>query len=88
METKHFFVAGVAAALILCSSIAMADRPGQDWIPISKVISIMQDQGYTQISKVEADDGRWEGEGMKDGKVYEIDIDPTSGKVIREKLDN
>jgi len=87
MRLKYLFMAGTAAMLVLGSSAALADRPGQDWIPIEKAISIMKDQGYTQIGKIEADDGRWEGEGIKNGQAYEIQIDPNSGKVIGEKLD-
>jgi hypothetical protein len=41
--------------------------------------------GYSLISKLEADDGRWEGEGIKNGKKMDFHADPKTGVIIAEK---
>jgi hypothetical protein len=32
--------------------------------------------GYTQVTKIEAGDGRWEGEGVKNGQKMDFHADP------------
>lgn len=67
---------------------AYADTPGADWIPLEKVQALLKDAGYTQVTKIEADDGQWEGEGLKtDGMKYDFHVDPHSGKVTKEEMD-
>jgi hypothetical protein len=74
------FVAGTA-------SFALADRPGADWMPAERVIAKLKAAGYTEISKIEADDGRWEGEGMKAGQWMDFHADPRTGAILTEKPD-
>ena len=78
------------AAAAMSAGLAMADRPGADWISIEQALSSAKQAGFTQIHKIEADDaGYWEGEGTKqDNRLYEFRVDGKSGKVIREQLDN
>ena len=70
----------------LTPTLAMADTPGADWIPAEQVISKLKSAGYTAIHSIEADDGRWEVDAVKDGKVFDVDVDPRSGNVTRERL--
>ena len=81
----------VAATLVLWAgsmgAVFAADQPGADWITIDKVRQILTDAGYTQITELEADDGHWEGEGMKNGKMMDFHIDPRTGKFTKEELD-
>jgi len=44
--------------------------------------------GYSQVTELEADDGRWEGEGIKNGKRMEFHADPKTGVIVSEKLDD
>jgi len=67
---------------------ANADRPGPDWMPIQQVIEQVLKSGYTQVTKIEADDGRWEGEGIKNGKRMDFHADPKTGIITFEKLDD
>jgi uncharacterized membrane protein YkoI len=64
------------------------DQPGSDWMPAQQVIEQVLKLGYTQVTKLEADDGRWEGEGIKDGKKMEFQADPKTGVITSEKLDD
>ncbi|AWN48152.1 peptidase [Methylobacterium terrae] len=77
----------VLAALFLAGSAAgaLADKVGADWMPIGQVIQKVEAAGYTQISEIEADDGHWEGEGMKDGKPMKFKADPRTGAILSEK---
>ena len=58
-----------AAALSMGSlNLARADQAGPDWMPAQQVIEQVLKAGYTQVTKLEAEDGRWEGEGIKNAR--------------------
>ena len=79
----------LAAALLFSAlHLARADQPGPDWMPAQQVIEQVLKSGYTQVTKIEADDGRWEGEGIKDGKRMEFHADPKTGVITTENLDD
>ncbi|MBB4258983.1 MULTISPECIES: PepSY domain-containing protein [unclassified Bradyrhizobium] len=67
---------------------ARADQPGPDWMPAQEVIEKALKSGYTQVTKLEADDGRWEGEGVKNGQRMEFHADAKTGAITSEKLDD
>ena len=69
-------------------NLARADQPGSDWMPAAQVIEQVLKSGYTQVTKIEADDGRWEGEGIKSGKKMDFHADPKTGAITSEKLDD
>jgi hypothetical protein len=83
------------AAVALCvsllmgtSSLARADQPGPDWMPMEQVKAQILRSGYSQVTKLEADDGRWEGEGIKNGQKMDFHADPKTGVIVSEKLDD
>jgi hypothetical protein len=67
--------------------LVKADQPAADWMPAQQVIETVLKSGYTQVTKIEADDGRWEGEGIKNGQKMEFHADPKTGAIIFEKPD-
>jgi hypothetical protein len=69
-------------------SLARADQPGPDWMPAQQVIEQVLKSGYTQVTQLEADDGRWEGEGIKNGQKMDFHADPKTGVITFEKLDD
>lgn len=80
------------ATILVLGSLAMAsaaraDQPGPDWMPIEQVKAKVMESGYSQVTKLEADDGRWEGEGVKNGQKMEFHADPKSGAIVSEKAD-
>ena len=82
-------IAAVAFVAILASlSTAKADQPGPDWMPAQQVIEKVLKSGYTQVTQPEADDGRWEGEGIKNGQKMDFHADPKTGVITFEKLDH
>lgn len=81
-------ISAIALFALGMSSPAVADRPGTDWIDIERVARIAKDAGYTRISKIEADDGRWEVEASKDGQRFEFNVDPRSGAISGQRRDD
>ena len=76
-----------AAALALSASTsfsAMADQPGPDWMPMEQVKAKLLSSGYSSITKIEADDGHWDGEGVKNGQTMRFELDPKTGEIIGE----
>lgn len=82
---KNLPAAIVAALFVLSPAAALADQPGADWMPMDQVIQKLMAKGYTNISKLEADDGRWEAKAMLNGARQKLYLDPRSGEVIGQK---
>lgn len=89
MKPMTSVVAGLALVGAL-SGPAWADQPGADWtVDKDQAETTLMAAGYTQITKIEADDGYWEGEGIKaDGMQYEFKVDPHTGKIVKDEMDH
>ncbi|WP_298090336.1 PepSY domain-containing protein [uncultured Sphingomonas sp.] len=74
---------GLIAACIIATP-ALADQPGRGWIAQDRLSTVLAKQGY-HLTKVEADDGHWEGEMTKNGVLYEFHADPRTGKLTSIK---
>ena len=81
---KTLLMAVVAAASL--GSPAFADTPGKGWISDAKVKTILAKRGY-QVTKLEADDGHWEGEARRGRVQYEFHVDPRTGAVTKLERD-
>jgi hypothetical protein len=79
-------IAGAAfgLAVTLLGAGAFADQPGADWMSKDAVKQKMQAAGYSGIL-MEADDGHWEGEAIKDGRIVEFHADAHSGEITRSQ---
>lgn len=75
-----------AIALSIFSGIALADVPGKDWMSVEQAKAKLTASGYTNVTKIEADDGHYEGEGVKDGAVHEFHVDPHTGAITKDEL--
>jgi hypothetical protein len=85
---KLAFVVFAMAASVGALCLARADQPGTDWMPAQQVIDKVLQSGYTQVTQLEADDGRWEGEGIKNGQKMDFHADLKTGVITFEKLDD
>lgn len=86
---KKLAVLVFAAALSASSpNLTNADQPGPDWMPAEQVKQKVVQSGYTEVTKLEADDGKWEGEGVKNGKKMDFHADPKTGAITHEELDD
>jgi hypothetical protein len=77
-------------ALALLTSLAFGgvalakDQPGADWMTKANLKKQMESQGYSAIV-VGADDGHWEGEAVKDGRIVEFHADGKTGKITKSQ---
>jgi predicted aspartyl protease len=79
------------AAAVVVSGIAgyaSADQPGTDWMTREQVMQRLSTAGYSNVTALEADDGHWEGTGMKNGTIMEFHVDPHSGALTKEEIDD
>jgi hypothetical protein len=77
-------IALLAAAVAGSSGRALAERPGPDWMPVEEVRKGLLASGYSEITKLEAEDDHWDGEGIKDGQKMKFDADPKTGAILGE----
>ncbi|MCJ2049297.1 PepSY domain-containing protein [Methylobacterium sp. J-070] len=77
----------VATLGLVGPSLAKEDKPGPDWMTAEQVNQRLMDAGYSSITELEADDGHWEGEGVKNGVKMEFHVDPKTGAITKEKPD-
>ncbi|MCK1638564.1 PepSY domain-containing protein [Bradyrhizobium sp. 157] len=79
------FTAALSASSL---NLVKADQPGTDWMPAEQVKQKVLQSGYTEVTKLEADDGQWEGEGIKNGQKMDFHADPKTGVITSEKVDD
>ncbi|WOH48269.1 PepSY domain-containing protein [Bradyrhizobium sp. sBnM-33] len=77
-----------AALSAVSLNLAKADQPGPDWMPAEQVKQKVLQSGYTEVTKLEADDDQWEGEGIKNGQKMDFHADPKTGVITSEKVDD
>lgn len=82
---KKILIATVSIAGL--GSPAFADMPGKNWISSAKVKAMLSKRGY-RVTKLEADDGHWEGEARKAKVNYEFHVDPHSGAITKMERDH
>jgi predicted aspartyl protease len=82
---KIFTCASAVALLMAGSAVTFAEQPGSDWMTREQVMKKLEAAGYTSITELEADDGHWEGEGVKNGMAMEFHVDPHSGALTKEE---
>jgi hypothetical protein len=70
------------------AAMAKEDKPGPDWMPADQVKQRLMDVGYSSITELEADDGHWEGESLKNGAKTEFHVDPRTGAITKEQADD
>lgn len=79
----------VSACLAFASSAALAgDKPPTDIKPLSEIVKKLEQMGYTQISEIEFDDGQWEVDVYHDGKKRDVHVDPRTGEITKDKIDD
>lgn len=85
--SKIAALAFAAMFSVVALDFANADQPGPDWMAAEQVKAKALQSGYTEVTKLEADDGYWEGEGIKNGQKMEFKADPKTGTIVEEEVD-
>jgi predicted aspartyl protease len=79
----------VAAVMVSgIAGYASADQPGSGWMTKEQVMQKLSASGYSNVTGLEADDGHWEGKGTKNGQIMEFHVDPHSGALTKEEIDD
>lgn len=76
----------MAAALVggLAGAALAKGQPGPGWISEADLKAKMAGEGYSAIV-VGVDDGHWEGEAVKDGRIVEFHADGRTGAITKSK---
>ena len=85
---KIAIVAFTVALSVSSLNLAKADQRGVGWMPADLVTQTIIQFGYTEVTKLKADGGEWEGEGVKNGQKMEFRADPKTGAIIEEEPDD
>lgn len=91
MVRRNTLVASLlATALIVPLGAASAKEqkgPGPDWMSLEQATQKLTAAGYTFVTALKADDGRWEGKAVKDGRIVEVKVDPRNGTIAEDTDD-
>lgn len=89
MKKQLFTTLVLGASLALYSSMSLAADDAiitTNTMPMSKILSNLQEQGYSVVLKVELDDGKYKAKVIDaKGKEVKLNITPQTGEVIRPK---
>jgi uncharacterized membrane protein YkoI len=82
-------LSGIAVLGLAVGALAQAQNATNAELDVKQIIAKLEAAGYTRIHDVEKDDGVWEVEATNSaGQRVELDVDPVSGTVLREELDD
>jgi hypothetical protein len=81
---RYLIVGAFALPLPALPLAASAEVPGADWLTPAQVRQALKGAGYSEITKLEADDGHWDGEGIREGRRMKFDADPRTGAILGE----
>ncbi len=96
---KPVILGGLAAAVIAAAGFAHANNTDQqvklEGVAVSSYLgkteaearSALEAKGFV-ITEIELEDGELEFEVKKDAKVYEIEIDPSTGNISEVELED
>ncbi|MES2788285.1 MAG: PepSY domain-containing protein [Planctomycetota bacterium] len=79
--------AGLVWAAAVTSVALGGGAPPKSAKPLSEVLVALETGGLKSVTEISFDDGRWEIEGLRDGKPVELYVDPETSKIIKERPD-
>ena len=90
---KHKSIITITAlTLALMSGTAMAsstqcNEPKDKWMSVEEATAKVTAMGY-DVRKMKVDDGCYEAYGIKDGRKYEVYINPVTAEVVKLEQDD
>jgi hypothetical protein len=75
-------------ALLLGATSAAAEKPPPNSKPLSEIAAAVEKAGYTPIEEASFDDGRWEVEAYQADTKFELRVDPMSGEITSQRVDD
>ncbi|QKX17829.1 PepSY domain-containing protein [Microbulbifer sp. YPW1] len=83
----------LAVTLGSIATVAAAQASESDEMPppgamaLSAIVTKLEQQGYVPVVDVSLENGRWEVEAYKEGKKWDLEVDPNSGEILEVKQD-
>lgn len=85
----HSIIGKSTAILAMVGGIVLAaDYLPAKALPLSTILTSLEQGGLTSIVEASFDDGVWEVEGFRNNQAVEVHVDPLTGKVLREHPDH
>jgi len=84
---RSLIAIGLLLALVVAPLTVHGDTPPRSGKQLSSILEAVVEAGYTNVTEVSFDDGRWEIECLKGRKSIGLSVDPQSGKVLTEYAD-
>jgi hypothetical protein len=84
MKKFTIIIGAVALSASLATTVVFADndKAPSNALPLAKIVSNLQDQGYNIIKEVEFDDGIYEAKVITaQGQKVKLEINPLSGEI-------
>lgn len=75
------------AAMTAAQANAKDEMPPPGAMALSMLITKLEQQGYTPVVDVSLEQGRWEVEAYKEGKKFDLKLDPNSGEILQMRED-
>ena len=93
MSHSSLCTALAIATLILTPTAFSDEKPDSSARPLSQVIKMLENKGYTpivdvELDDVELDDADWEVEAYKNDSRRELRIDPVTLEILSGRKDN
>lgn len=63
-------------------------KPPANAKKLSEIITMLESEGYSRIREVSFERKNWEVEAIKDKTQRELRVDPVSGKVVSDRVDD
>jgi hypothetical protein len=81
MKLPNAFV--LLGSLIVGAQLLPAADPPANGLGIHKILEVLNQAGYRDVTEISYDDGRWEVEALKDAKPVGIALHPGSGEILQ-----
>ncbi|WP_299599411.1 PepSY domain-containing protein [uncultured Microbulbifer sp.] len=78
---------GGIAAVAATQASAKDEMPPPGAMALSAIVTKLEQQGYVPVVEISLDDGRWEVEAYREGKRWDLEVDPNSGEIVKVQED-
>ncbi|WP_066963268.1 PepSY domain-containing protein [Microbulbifer sp. Q7] len=75
------------AAVAASQDNSKEEMPPPGAMALSTIVTKLEQQGYVPVVEVSLDGGRWEIEAYKEGKRWDLEVDPNSGEIVNARED-
>ncbi|MDF7809368.1 PepSY domain-containing protein [Pontiellaceae bacterium B12219] len=85
---KKLTIAALTFSLACSLTLFAREIIPENALPLSKIVKMLEDNGFTKITSISLDKGVWEADVYVDGVKRELTVDTATGKILSNKLDD